>query len=170
VPELDTHSSGSRRRRNTILRLTLAGLPELELFPSKETRETALWEVGNESGGEVVKGLLPGILLIALVVLLAQFVSRGLMSLIHWPRAVEDSIQLLLVAMVAFAAIRTLHRRGFRQALRHKLLAIGVPICVQCGYALRGLPPSSKRCPECGIEVEEKMRSMIAQDNVRTTS
>ena len=39
-------------------------------------------------------------------------------------------------------------RRRIRVLLRQKLIEEGVPVCVQCGYMLKGviLP----RCPECG--------------------
>ncbi len=39
-------------------------------------------------------------------------------------------------------------RRRTRRALRQALVAEGIPICVPCGYDLRGLPGPC--CPECG--------------------
>ena len=39
-------------------------------------------------------------------------------------------------------------RRPFQRALREALQRKGVPICLKCGYDLRG--QTEPRCPECG--------------------
>ncbi|MBN1347474.1 MAG: hypothetical protein JXQ73_32590 [Phycisphaerae bacterium] len=41
-----------------------------------------------------------------------------------------------------------LYRYSIRRSLREQLAKSGVPICVECGYQLRGL--TEPRCPECG--------------------
>ena len=38
--------------------------------------------------------------------------------------------------------------RRFHRFLRERLLALGVPVCLKCGYDLRG--QTEPRCPECG--------------------
>lgn len=60
-----------------------------------------------------------------------------------------------------FLLIRYLHRRGFAIALREKLVTAGVPICLRCGYSLRGAMPVTVRCPECGTAVDERVRAII---------
>ena len=45
-------------------------------------------------------------------------------------------------------------RRWMRRYLRTYLNEHGVPICLNCGYDLRGLPES--RCPECGTEFKKR--------------
>ncbi|NLX15275.1 MAG: hypothetical protein GXY44_16730 [Phycisphaerales bacterium] len=39
-------------------------------------------------------------------------------------------------------------RKRRRRFLREKLVEKGVPICIECGYDLRG--QIEPRCPECG--------------------
>lgn len=41
-----------------------------------------------------------------------------------------------------------LRRETFRRSIREDLRKIGVPICIQCGYDIRG--QVEPRCPECG--------------------
>ena len=44
-----------------------------------------------------------------------------------------------------------LFRDRTRRHLREKLVQLGIPICLPCGYDLRG---STDRCPECGTTFE----------------
>ncbi len=44
-----------------------------------------------------------------------------------------------------------LFRDRTRRHLRERLVQLGVPICIPCGYDLRG---STDRCPECGTTFE----------------
>ena len=44
-------------------------------------------------------------------------------------------------------------RRPLRRYLRETLVAAGVPVCLSCGYNLRGL--TEPRCPECGAPFDE---------------
>lgn len=41
-----------------------------------------------------------------------------------------------------------LYRTQLRRALRRELVRIGIPVCVICGYDLRG--QTVARCSECG--------------------
>jgi hypothetical protein len=43
-------------------------------------------------------------------------------------------------------------RRQIRLYLRHEMRGRGIPLCLRCGYDLRGTP--SGRCPECGTRDE----------------
>ncbi len=52
--------------------------------------------------------------------------------------------------VVSLAAWR-LFRNRTRRHLRERLIQLGVPICLPCGYDLRG---STDRCPECGTTFE----------------
>ncbi len=46
------------------------------------------------------------------------------------------------------AAVAWFWRRRCRRFLRERLIAQGIPICLRCGYDLRG--QTEPRCPECG--------------------
>lgn len=51
--------------------------------------------------------------------------------------------------------ITYLFRARIRRYLRKELAESGVPICVKCGYDLRG--QSAPRCPECGTPFDEQL-------------
>ena len=52
-------------------------------------------------------------------------------------------------------------RHRFRRLLRKRLIATGVPICIKCGYDLRG--QTEPRCPECGTAFERTLLTKTAQ-------
>lgn len=56
-----------------------------------------------------------------------------------------------IIAALPFAQAY-LYNRPLRQFLRQELAARGVPICIHCGYDLRG--QTEPRCPECGHAFE----------------
>ncbi|MHC4416316.1 MAG: hypothetical protein ACYS0G_13635 [Planctomycetota bacterium] len=45
-------------------------------------------------------------------------------------------------------------RRPTRRRIREELLARGIPVCLDCGYSLRG--QTEPRCPECGRAFDPK--------------
>jgi len=57
----------------------------------------------------------------------------------------------MLVGMVAVGWVHSAltHRRRTRR-FRIALIKRGVPMCVECGYSLRGLNLAVASCPECG--------------------
>lgn len=144
-----------------LLNLTLAGLPELELFESEEQRQNALHEIGRE-----VVDLRSGHYWLAILGLITavvggQFLARMLLAMVAWPRWLEDILLLLLVGATFFGALRFLHRSGAAGELRHKLLKNGVPVCLGCGYLLRGLPLDPGLCPECGRPFDDVVREIL---------
>ncbi len=47
-----------------------------------------------------------------------------------------------------------LWRRRFRRFLRERLIVLGVPVCINCGYNLTG--NESGKCPECATLVPKQ--------------
>lgn len=70
-----------------------------------------------------------------------------------------------LSASVALALLGAfLAREAGRRVIREYLLSRGLPVCLHCGYDLRGLPPGDRAppCPECGRPVCENAARLIA--------
>ncbi len=53
------------------------------------------------------------------------------------------------------AAIPWLWQRRCRRFLRAELISRGVPVCLPCGYDLRG--QQQPRCPECGTSFDPEL-------------
>jgi hypothetical protein len=69
---------------------------------------------------------------------------------------------LLVVGVFGVAVALSQHHAWFRgplqRSLREQLLTRGVPICVECGYDLRG--QTTPRCPECGSPCDAAILGM----------
>lgn len=67
-------------------------------------------------------------------------------------------IGILASAALAAAVGLLTARESARRSIRKFLLSRGIPLCLRCGYDLRGLPPDGPEpvCPECahGISPE----------------
>ena len=50
-------------------------------------------------------------------------------------------------------------RKSAVKGLRAELLALGIPVCLACGYDLRGTV--SQRCSECGRELDARVREIL---------
>ena len=45
-----------------------------------------------------------------------------------------------------------MYRYLYRKPIRKAMQEAGYELCIECGYHLKGLPPTIERCPECGTE------------------
>ena len=70
---------------------------------------------------------------------------------------------LMLLAGLAYIALLWASRQRFRHSLRKQLVEDGIPICIKCGYDLRG---SKDICPECGEGIERVMQKSGALDTI----
>ena len=64
------------------------------------------------------------------------------------PPWARNAVVLLLSSALLLGIFNRLYRKPFQRFLREQLIAKGVPICLRCGYDLRGQVEA--RCPECG--------------------
>jgi hypothetical protein len=144
---------------------TLAGMPELEHFESDEQRQRALREIEVEAGNPLTWDWAIGVGVLIAVVIVVTLTLRAFMHRMpivgDFPRQVQEILRLAIILVVFFITLRLLHRWGAPEQLREKLIAAGVPVCRGCGYALKGLPADSSKCPECGRGFDEDVSKLI---------
>lgn len=163
---------GSPRASHHLLSITLAGIPELQLFESEEQRNRALGEMAVEAGNVRSPWFWGIILALPIAVVIVVRLTKWGLNYVGATGMLREAI-LLIVGLGAFLLlVRAIHRAGVRKELRRKLLAFGVPVCFRCGYSLRGLPVASGRCPECGRAFEPRVRELLvaAHENARATA
>ena len=78
-----------------------------------------------------------GIVIVTVLILLAREAPIPIVIFVFAP------------SLFATCLMCVFFRAAVRRSLRKQLNQIGVPVCVKCGYDLRG---SKDRCPECGEE------------------
>lgn len=145
------------------LNITLAGLPEMDYFESDEKREAALAQIAKEAGRPTTWGYWTAVILLATAAICTGQFIKWLLRYVNWPDELEDMFSILVVVAVAVVLIRRFHRQGFPAMLRQKLIEQGVPMCLKCGYSLRGLEAGTTRCPECGTEINEESRRILGR-------
>ena len=146
------------------LNFTLGDMPELEQFSSDAERQAALREIAKDAAN-LRSGsywLAVGILVVS--VLAARWLAKWGLGRVAWNFWVEEAILWAVILGTLWFVLRRLHRWGAAEELRSKLLKAGVPVCVTCGYSLRGLPLVPGRCPECGTEFDPRVAALLAED------
>ena len=81
------------------------------------------------------------------------FLLSGQMFLIFARAAYGDEIYLTLAGCIQAAQRPILALAFLIFALRYTGWVLETPVCLQCGYNLRGAPSDSCRCPECGASL-----------------
>ena len=149
-----------------LLNFTLAGLPELEHFEDEAARQAALNEIGEEAADLKSGGYWSGVGILIGATLASQFLGGWLLRFVLWPALLENALNWLATVAAFVLTLRWLHRSGTSAQLRTKLLASGVPVCMKCGYLLRGLSLDSGRCPECGRAFDEPVRAILGGQRI----
>lgn len=146
-----------------LVRVTLAGLPELDLFPSDEDRKRALADLvtSNRHIPRKFRNIVGSLGFV--YVLFPLLIKELLKSWTGLPLASVYLISIFMSVAIAFLIRLMLDRKYLTRALREKLISVDVPICVPCGYLLRGLPPTTERCPECGKEISSEVRALLTK-------
>lgn len=96
-----------------------------------------------------IKRLVVGLLCLSAGSLCAAFAIAAVSPTSWLVRFSVFVVTYALVVMLGLALDRHLTRSETRRCLRR----MGLPICIICGYDLRGLE-QCERCPECGREIE----------------
>lgn len=158
------------RSQPAMMHRTLAGLPELDYFESEQQRRLALAQIESEAGNPMSMSWWLAVTILLGSVMTVVFGLRWVIPRIPliggFHREVQDLIRLGFGFLAFAVVLRWLHRRGGQPALREKLIAAGIPVCRACGYALRGLPLETGRCPECGREFDVDVREFLRRQNV----
>ncbi len=141
------------KRSSLSMRLWRRWIPELDLFPLGE-RGRVLSRAMDTRQIKRQMNLSLAVLTVVLFVT-ADYLNDILRSMFpsyFWTRTLICGFVLLgLCFWVVAWPYRTRIRRNFRQ----ELVRDGFPICVPCGYDLRGL--AEPRCPECGAPFDEQL-------------
>jgi hypothetical protein len=162
TPPSEADGAAARRKPN-LMKWTLAGLPEMELFENAAQRDAALHSIASEAGNPRAASWWIGLAILAVSMAAAFILLRLASRLVNWPGIIEESIRITGMFVCAAVMVRWLHRSGARKDLREKLLAAGIPVCRACGYSLRGHASDADRCPECGRTIDADARRILAQ-------
>ena len=124
--------------------------PELEYFERKDLQKWAS-EAVTMARHEAMRSWSFWLISLALWVLYITatvLVALWLQKYIGASRWVQPILSGAAFGVVGWSVWR-LFRHRTRRHLRERLVQLGVPICIPCGYDLRA---SKDRCPECGEE------------------
>lgn len=139
----------------------IAGLPELALFQSDQQRDAAVAQVIRGVGWLRRKEWWLAVLVLVGGWGIIRLARIGLSQFI--PGAQWSGDWLLLIANLFLYSLimRWFYRGAAQRELRKQLLNQGVPVCVQCGYDLRGQPAAAPYCSECGRAIDNRVPGMI---------
>lgn len=146
------------------LSFTLRGVPELEQFPTEAGRQAALAEIAHEAANLRSGSYWLAVGILVASVLIARWIVKWGLGRVVWNFWLEECILWAAIIGVFWMVLRMLHRWGAPEELRTKLLRAGVPVCLTCGYSLRGLPLSPGRCPECGREFDARVQEILSKN------
>jgi len=121
--------------------------PELQHFASTDEASQLLkaWQKQLMKMPRFWVSLLVYTVVVGLITPLTLIALRGYFSL---PSGVFGGLVGGVTGGTGAIALNWLWRHRCRRFLRSELIARGVPICLPCGYDLRG--QNDPRCPECG--------------------
>ena len=86
------------------------------------------------------------------------FVGAMLIPLRRWfniPSSMLGGVVSGLTVGPGIVVLTWFWRHRCQRFLRQQLVASGIPICLKCGYDLRG--QTEARCPECGTPFDAKL-------------
>ena len=124
-------------------------IPELAMFPTDKQRKVAMRNASSILGPRSSRLWLWLLLFLmaagGLIAVAPQITSLHPIAGRLWPSLIVP----LMATWMWFC------RSVVRRRLCEQLVAKGVPICIKCGYDLRG--QNVPRCPECGTPFDETL-------------
>lgn len=132
------------------------------MFPDDESRRRAVERFERalrpRTLMDLLKFLIAVAIMLAIPLVVSYLISRVLLPpLGRWNSRIGIALMLLGYVLLVYVAIR----RDVPKALRKELLDCGVPVCLKCGYSLRGLPRDRSQCPECGRAFDDRVLTLI---------
>jgi len=137
-------------------------VPELALFDTEDERREVYRDFWRERWGRwgFVLYCVASVMAVAglslttsiLFVIIDKFLNRRGFTFPEWVRPCVGAAGMMLCMLTVGAWSTYLARRRLRRYCRQRLVTKGVPICIECGYDLRG--QVEPRCPECGKEFD----------------
>lgn len=141
----------------------------MDYFASDAQREIALRRIGAEASRLGTWGFWSGVGSMALSGVAVMLLLKYAMRFVNWPGALEDAITFTGPVLTSLLLAVRLHRKSMPVMLRSELLVQGVPVCMKCGYLLRGLTVETARCPECGRGFDGRVRAILGDMQVENT-
>jgi len=139
--------------------------PERQLFPTPQHFDDAIRRIiqtGLVRGWRAIPfGILMGVGFSMPMFLLDHFGFIGARNP-FFTTALGAMVFGILGCLPTFVVMTLFLRRVGRKRIRRELIGIGVPVCMTCGYCLRGV--ESARCPECGWVLDPQIARVLARE------
>lgn len=146
-------------------------MPELDLVPDEATRHRILSELERDMTPRTWKSAAQFLVAVALFLILPVAAGYLVSKVLMTPRGLLNNWVFLIIVLVGYTAIVILAmRRDMPKALRTKLNALGIPVCMRCGHDLHGGEPARVHCPECGARLSAVEADAVRRAAARTSS
>lgn len=137
----------------------LADLPELQQFPTIEARDRALRMLKLDDDTRSIRN--PGFAVRLVLFCATTLTSFALFEFVRLPRWIEFLVVAAANVPIGLWMAGLLDRDYMARNIRRALVENGIPVCLGCGYPLKGLPAETRRCPECGRTIEGTILPLI---------
>lgn len=117
-----------------------------------------LWRSAQSSVGRTWPGFVLTILVELAILLAAVLMAIRLARWLGWNFRLGEEFLFILAPLLLLAGMFSglfwfrARRRAYQTEVRRQLLARGIPVCLNCGYSLRG--QTEPRCSECGAAIQ----------------
>ena len=150
MSDLEKSNEPSERYRRMAQRY-----PELLLFPDDATRKK-VWQLAVN---KTVRSPIAFLLMCGFVMLIQGYFSYVVPHLTFIVRVLPGYLIAAIGGGIGgglgAAVILWFGRNKIHRFLRQQLLEMRIPVCMHCGYDLRG--QEEARCPECGQEFDAEL-------------